>query len=55
MYWLDAQVNFSEEAYTVYEHQGVLCLMLVLDNSAPTDFKVNISDVNYTATGKLLK
>ena len=43
----------SEETYAVYEHNGPVCLTLVLDKPTPFDFIVQIRTENFTATGKL--
>ena len=45
-------LNFDEVEYTVYEDDGLLEVVLVLNKEADTNFTIQIMDVNASATGE---
>ena len=53
MFWLDVDISFDNETYTVLEDKGPVCLTLVLKKPTPVDFVISIHDISYTATGEL--
>ena len=53
VYYVDVEINFDNETYTVLEDKGPVCFTLVLKKPASIDFVINIRDINHTATGEL--
>ena len=51
--YVDVEISFDNETYTVLEDKGPVCFTLVLKKPTPFDFVINIRDIGHTATGEL--
>ena len=45
-------IYFEKTAYSVYEDDGLLTVVLTLDKPAITNFSVQVTDVNITTNSK---
>ena len=45
-------IYFENTAYSVYEDDGLLTVVLTLDKPAYTNFSVQVTDVNITTNSK---